>query len=85
METLQKNYSMELSIKDLRIQAIEFYNETEFSERYSQCYQDFDRDPMFIPIVVGSIIGGLVLVVLVAYIVGQFRSRKNTRESYEKL
>ena len=85
-----KNFSMTMYIADLMIQAIEFDsfnedNETVFSNSFSHCYQDFNKDPAFIPIVVGSVIGGLVLVVLVAYIVGQFRSRRTNRGSYEKL
>ncbi|XP_019856721.1 PREDICTED: uncharacterized protein LOC109585178 [Amphimedon queenslandica] len=73
-----------LSIKNLRVQA--YGSSDGFSDKCSHCYQD-STGKAFIPIVVGSVIGGLVLVVLVSYIVGRFRNhyKKSSSTGYEKL
>lgn len=77
--------SVSLSIADVRVQAYAPDDDT-FSSKCSNCYQDLHDDKAFIPIVVGSVIGGLVLVVLVSYIVGRFRNyKKKSNSGYEKL
>ena len=76
-------FSLSLSIKNLRVQA--YSDSNGFSDKCSHCYQD-STGKAFIPIVVGSVIGGLVLVVLVSYIVGRFRNHyKKSTTGYEKL
>lgn len=77
-------FALSLSIKNLRVQA--YSNSDSFSDKCSHCYQD-STGKVFIPIVVGSVIGGLVLVVLVSYIVGRFRNhyKKSSSTGYEKL
>ncbi|XP_011407720.1 PREDICTED: uncharacterized protein LOC105314959 [Amphimedon queenslandica] len=77
-------FALSLSIKKLRVQA--YGNSKGFSDKCSDCYQD-STGKAFIPIVVGSVIGGLVLVVLVSYIVGRFRNhyKKSSSTGYEKL
>ena len=77
--------SVSLSIADVRVQAYAPDDNT-FNSKCSNCYQDLHDDKAFIPIVVGSVIGGLVLVVLVSYIVGRFRNyKKKSNSGYEKL
>ncbi|XP_019862944.1 PREDICTED: uncharacterized protein LOC109591719 [Amphimedon queenslandica] len=78
------HFALSLSIKKLRVQA--YGSSNSFSDKCSHCYQD-STGKAFIPIVVGSVIGGLVLVVLVSYIVGRFRNhyKKSSSTGYEKL
>ena len=77
-------YKMSMTIEDLQIQAFKFTN-NDYDNEGSHCYQDHVVDHKFVPIVIGSTIGGLVLVVLIAYIVGRLRNRKNTKAEYEPL
>lgn len=76
-------FKMKLTIGDLSIQAYNPHGRFNTS-KYSECYQDHGGKA-FIPIVVGSVIGGLVLVVLVSYIVGRFRNHYKSKSGYEKL
>ena len=78
-------YKMFMAIKDLKIQAFKFTNGSDYDSKASSCYQDHPLDHKFVPIVIGSTIGGLVLVVLIAYIVGRLRNKKNTKAEYEPL
>lgn len=75
--------SVEVDLSDLRVQAFSFKNQTAFgSER--KC--DADRGSgtnKIVPIAVGAALAGLVVIVLVAYLIGRFRSRKSS--SYEPL
>ena len=78
-------YKMSMIIKDLHIQAFKFTDDNDYDSKFSHCYQDNKLDHKFVPIVIGSTIGGLVLVVLIAYIVGRLRNKKNTKAEYEPL
>ncbi|WP_411025192.1 EGFR-like transmembrane domain-containing protein, partial [Salmonella sp. s54836] len=40
--------------------------------------------PSYIPVIVGAILAGLVVLVLIAYVIGRFRSRKR-EQTYERL
>ena len=77
-------YKMSMTIKDLQIQAFKFTND-DYDNKRRQCHQDYGLDHKFVPIVIGSTIGGLVLVVLISYIVGRLRNRKNVKAEYEPL
>jgi hypothetical protein len=80
------NFKMVLTMAKLRVQAVEFEdNLLFFGDKNLVCAQDNQPDQAFIPIVIGSIMGGLILVVLVAYIVGRFRKTKLKQETYETL
>ena len=48
----------------------------------SKCSQD-QKSSKIVPIAVGAALAGLVIVVLIAYLIGRFRSRK--QNSYEAL
>ena len=47
-----------------------------------RCSQDI-KGSKIVPIIVGAALAGLVIIVLIAYIIGRYRSRKHT--SYEAL
>jgi hypothetical protein len=74
---LKNDIFMVLTMKDLRVQAVQFEDKylSVFDDSYSQCYQDFNNTPPVIPIVIGSVIGALVLVVLAIYIGSQISNK----------
>ncbi|XP_003383154.1 PREDICTED: lysosome-associated membrane glycoprotein 1-like [Amphimedon queenslandica] len=76
--------SMTLKLSDLRAQAFEFDkngNDLEFGSA-TRCNADI-KGSKIVPIAVGAALAGLVIIVLIAYIIGRIRSRKQS--SYEAL
>lgn len=78
-----KNGSLELLIYDFQAQAFSFRNDSSgaFDKRV-RCSMD-QKTSKVVPIAVGAALAGLVVVVLIAYLIGRFRSRKQS--SYEAL
>jgi lysosomal-associated membrane protein 1/2 len=72
-----------MKLSDFRAQAFHFKNEkTGAFDRSSRCSLD-QKTSKIVPIAVGAALAGLVVVVLIAYLIGRFRSRK--QNSYEAL
>lgn len=76
-------YNVSLNISNFQIQAFEFSNTTTYEYGSAvRCSQDI-RGSKIVPIIVGAALAGLVIIVLIAYIIGRYRSRKHN--SYEAL
>jgi len=73
-----------LTVQDLQMQAFHFTNSStgHFDQAY-ECPTDEESTNKIVPIVVGAALAGLVIVVLIAYLIGRFRNRKQS--SYEAL
>lgn len=76
-------YNLTLNLADFHLQAFQFQpvNTTQFGHTL-QCPADIQGSKI-VPIAVGAALAGLVIIVIVAYIVGRLRSRK--QNSYEAL
>ena len=73
--------SMSATISDFRVQAFQFKDPTKYGNT-ARCSKDI-KGSKIVPIAVGAALAGLVIIVLVAYIIGRLRSRKQS--SYEAL
>lgn len=79
-KTIYENSSIALGLTgidvyELRLEAFRTKNTTEFdSTSYERCSEDDISN--LVPIIVGACLGGLILVVLVAYLIGRKRSRR---------
>lgn len=76
-----KNFSVSLKISDFKVQAFKFKKTDTYGES-ARCSQDI-KGSKIVPIAVGAALAGLVIIVLIAYIIGRLRSRKQS--SYEAL
>ena len=75
--------SMSATFSDFRVQAFQFKDPTEGEYgNTARCSKDI-KGSKIVPIAVGAALAGLVIIVLVAYIIGRLRSRKQS--SYEAL
>jgi lysosomal-associated membrane protein 1/2 len=77
------NVSVTLTLAQFQVQAFVFdtYNSTVFGDA-ARCSQDI-KGSKIVPIAVGAALAGLVIIVLIAYIIGRLRSRRQS--SYEAL
>jgi len=71
-----------LTVQDLQMQALSFSNSSGVFDDANDCAMDESTNKI-VPIVVGAALAGLVIVVLIAYLIGRFRNRKQS--SYEAL
>ena len=98
VNTNNRDYTMYIGLSNVRVQAFEFDKKDSESFGDSKCNsyitivcdnftaarcaQDI-KGSKIVPIAVGAALAGLVIIVLIAYIIGRLRSRKQS--SYEAL
>lgn len=75
------NVTMSISFADFQVQAFDFDNNNGFGNA-RRCDNDV-KGSKIVPIAVGAALAGLVIIVLIAYIIGRLRSRRQS--SYEAL
>jgi lysosomal-associated membrane protein 1/2 len=73
---------LKVKISDFQAQAFNFNNMKDQFDKSITCTRD-QKTSKIVPIAVGAALAGLVVVVLIAYLIGRFRSRK--QNSYEAL
>lgn len=69
-----ENGLLAIYTEQLRLEAFQAKKEPIFSEQYERCKEDTISN--LVPIIVGACLGGLIIVVLVAYLIGRKRSRR---------
>lgn len=69
-----------LTISDLQVEAFQNATQAEFSNPVVECKDDRAVSNL-VPIIVGAALGGLILIVLIAYLIG----RKRSRRGYEQV
>jgi lysosomal-associated membrane protein 1/2 len=74
--------NLNVKISGLQAQAFDFNNMKDQFDKSISCTKD-QKTSKIVPIAVGAALAGLVVVVLIAYLIGRFRSRK--QNSYEAL
>nr|CAB58440.1 lysosomal membrane glycoprotein [Lumbricus rubellus] len=60
--------------KNLHLEAFQKSTTAKFSEQYERCKEDTISN--LVPIIVGACLGGLIIIVLIAYLIGRKRSRR---------
>lgn len=60
--------------KGLQLEAFQKKSTPEFSDQYERCKEDTISN--LVPIIVGACLGGLIIIVLIAYLIGRKRSRR---------
>jgi len=68
------NGLIKIETYDLSFEAFRNLSSTDFSSKVNHCSQD--TVSQLVPIIVGAALGGLILVVLIAYLIGRKRSRR---------
>ncbi|KAF6038800.1 LAMP5 [Bugula neritina] len=79
------NKDVSLSMKSVKLQVFRNKNETGFYGEENKCSSGSPDNPVdtVIPIVVGCVLGGLVIIVVIGYIIGRRRAR--AQNNYETL
>jgi lysosomal-associated membrane protein 1/2 len=60
--------------KNLQLEAFQTKSTATFSDQYERCKEDTISN--LVPIIVGACLGGLIIIVLIAYLIGRKRSRR---------
>lgn len=81
-QTFSLNQDTTIMIKDVQVEAFRTKSSKTFSES-EPCPLDKVKTPVIVPIVVGCILGGLLVVVIIAFIIGKRRFSSN--RPYEDL
>lgn len=77
--TLYNNASVENGLlaiytKSLQLEAFQTKSTATLSDQYERCKEDTISN--LVPIIVGACLGGLIIIVLIAYLIGRKRSRR---------
>ncbi|KAL8559243.1 hypothetical protein ACOMHN_040367 [Nucella lapillus] len=79
-ETETLSNGVEFKTSKLQFKAFNTNNSTDFNKDVSECSAD-DESNSIVPIAVGAALAGLVAIVLIAYLIGRRRSRRQGYES----
>jgi lysosomal-associated membrane protein 1/2 len=69
-----ENGLLAIYTEHLQVESFQMKTDTIFSDSYDRCKEDTISN--LVPIIVGACLGGLIIVVLVAYLIGRKRSRR---------
>jgi len=78
---LYKDGNNRIAVSNMKLEVFRNSTSTAFSSSIESCSSDGSKVNNLVPIIVGACLGGLILIVLIAYLIG----RKRSRHGYEQV
>jgi len=80
-QDLYKDGNNTIAVSGMKLEVFRNSNSTTFNSNIESCLPDSSKVNNLVPIIVGACLGGLILIVLIAYLIG----RKRSRHGYEQV